>query len=248
MELFYIKLIALLTFLILNFKFNNGSLYNKNTYSYYKEKNLNDEDINSLYKYSENIIQFDKEYSLQDIIDFKTIQFYDSLFKSNNLKRKVSFHHSCINPILLTNKLSQSESINNQTLILDLSFNHIDSLNLRVINILIKKLKILETLILDGNEIQIDDLKILIQTLRKNTYCNIKNLSLSSCNLNDNMMESLSFLFKSNPNILSLDISNNKITAEGLGELLANIHSSNSLNMLDLSYNSIGNTCMIYYI
>ena len=65
-----------------------------------------------------------------------------------------------------------------------------------------------------GIKINTDCLRSLAQALRK--HAGIRKLSLVGCSLTDEAMDLLAILLKSNGRIEHLDISQNKITSEGI--------------------------------
>ena len=93
---------------------------------------------------------------------------------------------------------------------------------------------------LDGINLKVENLRYIIQVLRK--HKSIQRISLSSCNLSDESAELLSILMKSNPNIKAINLSGNKFTSNGLNEIMEGIKSgcNKQLEELDFSYNPIG--------
>jgi hypothetical protein len=82
-------------------------------------------------------------------------------------------------------------------------------------------------------------MRTIVHSLRR--HPSISSLSLSSCNIDDNSLEYITFLLKSNRNILSLDLSSNSITAEGLDFIFTALRSGagKQIISLDLSYNKL---------
>eukprot|EP00601_Ochromonadales_sp_CCMP2298_P017940 CAMPEP_0173225332 /NCGR_PEP_ID=MMETSP1142-20121109/4822_1 /TAXON_ID=483371 /ORGANISM="non described non described, Strain CCMP2298" /LENGTH=282 /DNA_ID=CAMNT_0014153671 /DNA_START=149 /DNA_END=994 /DNA_ORIENTATION=- len=128
-------------------------------------------------------------------------------------------------------RLTEFDLDNDNTLLLSLPCCQLEPPTVRLLGQLVKRLRGLHTLVLDGNPLGVE-VRAVIQGLRRHalTY-----LSLSGCALDDECVEMVSNLLKSS-NITHLDVSMNQITAEGVS-LLA----SKRLRSLDLSYNPIGN-------
>ena len=74
-------------------------------------------------------------------------------------------------------------------------------------------------------------------------------MSLSACKLSDLEMSDLSSLLRSKQNITSLDLSCNYLTLEGLKRIFEHTKFSfqpSLLELLDLSYNSLGDEGLLY--
>ena len=164
----------------------------------------------------------------------------------------------------LLEKRSDSDSISNTIEVMDLAFNNLNSKCYNLIGTFIAdKNTVLETLSLDGNKLSKKDFRALCKPIRRclkeeskmtvnsenNNYVmkstlefKLRRLSLSSCNLGDDVMPSLIILIKTT-GVISVDISNNKITSEGFDILFKEMRKNTlvKLQTLDLSYNSLGN-------
>ena len=101
------------------------------------------------------------------------------------------------------------------------------------------------SLVLDGTTITPNDMRTIIHSLRR--HPSISSLSLSSCNIDNDCIEYITFLIKSNRNIVSLDLSSNSITSEGLDHIFAAFRSGagKQIISLDLSYNKLDNISII---
>mmetsp|Transcript_30061 Transcript_30061/g.42911 ORF Transcript_30061/g.42911 Transcript_30061/m.42911 type:complete len:393 (+) Transcript_30061:180-1358(+) len=159
--------------------------------------------------------------------------------------------HLCINHVNLSqrpfNAILEHLHLFRNLQHLDLSFNDIKPALLNKLSANFKKLTALSTLILESNAIGQDDCKYLIkQLLRVPTF---QQLSLSFCKLDDSCMESIALLFKRNKNITVLDLSGNDITIEGLKSMFDHLRftfQTCDVEMLDLSYNPLGNEGLEY--
>ena len=101
------------------------------------------------------------------------------------------------------------------------------------------------SLVLDGTTITPNDMRTIIHSLRR--HPSISSLSLSSCNIDNDCIEYITFLIKSNRNIVSLDLSSNSITSEGLDHIFAAFRSGagKQIISLDLSYNKLDSISII---
>lgn len=119
----------------------------------------------------------------------------------------------------------------------------------------------LDSLSLSGIHLSFDSFRAIIHSVRK--HQSISSLSLSACQLSDECLPLVAILLKSNPNITTLDLSRNIITAAGIDALGESIragygtfllflsqlfsypafyykHIGKAVESLDLSYNDIG--------
>ena len=85
---------------------------------------------------------------------------------------------------------------NDHLILLDVSFNNLDSKNIKELSVLINKCKKLRVLVLDGNKMTLKDLQILLETLHD--HPSINHVSLSDCGLSDESMEYINFCLKMN--------------------------------------------------
>ena len=124
--------------------------------------------------------------------------------------------------------------------VLDLSFAHLDSRAFKALSVIVSQSLGLETLVLDRNAMNNDELRNIVHSLRR--HPSLANLYLSGCQLGDAAMEYIAFGLKSNGNISTLDISCNEFTSLGLQVFLnaAQQGACRNLVELDLSYNELG--------
>ena len=85
---------------------------------------------------------------------------------------------------------------NDHLILLDVSFNNLDSKNIKELSVLIKKCEKLSVLILDGNKMILKDVQILLETLHD--HPSINHVSLSDCGLSDDCIEYINFCLKIN--------------------------------------------------
>ncbi len=88
------------------------------------------------------------------------------------------------------------KSINDQLILLDVSFNNLDSTSFECLSSIIKKCSKLEVLALDGNKMSCRDVQIIVDAVR--SHPSLTHLSFSDCGLGDDHMEFLSFGLKMN--------------------------------------------------
>lgn len=86
--------------------------------------------------------------------------------------------------------------VNDQLVLLDMSFNGLDSLSFECLSSIIKKCNKLEVLALDGNKMSCRDVQVIIDAVR--SHPSLTHLSFSDCGLGDDHMEFLSFGLKMN--------------------------------------------------
>ena len=86
--------------------------------------------------------------------------------------------------------------INDQLILLDLSFNSLDSTSFECLSAIIKKCSKLEVLALDGNKMSCRDVQIIVDAVR--SHPSLTHISFSDCGLGDGHMEFLSFGLKMN--------------------------------------------------
>ena len=91
---------------------------------------------------------------------------------------------------------NEQNVVNDNLSLLDVSFNNLDSYDIKQLSILIKSLKNLKVLVLDGNKIALKDLQILLGSVQ--SHSSMHHISLSDCGLTDECMEYINFCFKMN--------------------------------------------------
>jgi hypothetical protein len=91
---------------------------------------------------------------------------------------------------------NRKSCINDQLILLDVSFNSLDTNSYKSLASIVKKCIKLETLVLDGNKMSIKEVKIILDAVR--SHPSITHLSFSDCGLTDECMEFISFGIKMN--------------------------------------------------
>lgn len=86
--------------------------------------------------------------------------------------------------------------VNDKLILLDFSFNSLDSKSIKSVSAMIKKCSILQVLVLDGNKMQTRDVLSLFESIRGHT--SITHVSLSDCGLTDDCLDQISFALKMN--------------------------------------------------
>lgn len=86
--------------------------------------------------------------------------------------------------------------VNDKLILLDFSFNSLDSKSFKGVSAMIKKCSNLQILVLDGNKMQARDVSSLFESIKGHT--SLTHVSLSDCGLTDDCLDQISFALKIN--------------------------------------------------
>ena len=147
------------------------------------------------------------------------------------------------------NILNSTEKIFSSLVSIDISHNSIDALGFRTLMTLLSHCTQLTHFACDGNTLDNLSLQSIVYALcspssssSSSSSSALTHVSFNHCRLTDESIPHIIRLLKANPQLQSLSLSMNEITADGVS-LLFNIFKKNAcsqLQSLDISYNPIG--------